>query len=266
METVLKSPRPPKRRTCTPTDSANASPSVSTPLGAELVSITVANAVGSPRACGSRSRGAVTTTSPRCWSAARARESPHTTRSSAVVRGRVFQPLPRGRLFAGSGGRVFWLGDHPPPVPSHPSTDRRGSGSDRARPPSQLRGSGGFAPPSLTRLRLRRRLARSRGRGQVSSRTAPLGRFRLALDVPARRFEPAEEERERFLRREHAVDRAGCRCTDRGGRADAARGHGALATREGRPGGHRPVLHSRAPPPLASDDASAGVRQRPDEE
>src|SRR3989442_1639570 len=149
METVLKSPRPPKRRTCTPTDSANASPSVSTPLGAELVSITVANAVGSPRACGSR-----------------------------------------------------------PPRAAAPTP---------ARPP------------------------------------APLGRFRLAPDVPARRFEPAEEERERFLRREHAVDRAGCRCTDRGGRADAARGHGALATREGRPGGHRPVLHSRAPPPLASD-------------
>src|SRR5439155_18550256 len=29
----------------------------------------------------------------------------------------------------------------------------RGSGCDRVRPPLQLRGSGGFAPPSLTRLR-----------------------------------------------------------------------------------------------------------------
>jgi len=36
----------------------------------------------------------------------------------------------------------------------------KGSGCDRVRPPLQLRGSGGFAPPSLTRLMSSRALAR----------------------------------------------------------------------------------------------------------
>src|SRR5262249_33803004 len=63
-----------------------------------------------------------------------------------------FQLPPLGRcLLLAPGGEVFWLGDHPPPVPSRARAPGS-SGRDRVRPPLQLRGSEGFPPSSLTHL------------------------------------------------------------------------------------------------------------------
>src|SRR5262249_13850974 len=119
-DTVVKSPRPPKRRTWTPTASASASESVSTVVGAERVSMTVAKAVGSARGA-SDTGGAVTTTSPR-RSSALAACAAASTRSAVTMpdRSRIPSPFPAEGDVAGPSGRVFWLGDHPPPVPSRP--------------------------------------------------------------------------------------------------------------------------------------------------
>src|SRR5262249_61086666 len=71
------------------------------------------------------------------------------TSAQAVRRpGLIPSPFPAEGLSLASVEPVFWLGDRPHPVPSRPN--HRGSGDDRVRPPSQLRGSGGFAPPSPT--------------------------------------------------------------------------------------------------------------------
>ena len=71
MDTVLKAPRPPKRRTVTPTLSASASATVSTCSACCAASITVAKLVGAS-ASFSVTRGAVTTTGSSASSAARA--------------------------------------------------------------------------------------------------------------------------------------------------------------------------------------------------
>src|SRR5882724_111179 len=157
METVLKSPRPPKRRTWTPTVSASTSASVSTRVGAEVL----APLLRRPRACdGRRERQ----DEQRCGSVRRLRSLPARRDEEAERRAPAAeaareptQLLPRGRTLCwpqpgrSSGSGIILPRSLPTP---------KGSGCDRVRPPSQLRGSGGFAPPSLTRLMSSRALAR----------------------------------------------------------------------------------------------------------
>ena len=187
-DTVLNCPRPPKRRTCTPGAADRASASELTPAGAPRVSMTVAKPVTSAGAgCVSRAGGAVTTTSfKRCggWSSARAPNATSATSAHDVSRRIVIpQPLPRGRCRRWSRRAGLLARGSPSPGAFPPRI--RSSGGCRARPPSQLRGSGGFAPPSRTRRDRGRSTPGAAGR-QGTPRNAP-GSCRPAAGIPGSR-------------------------------------------------------------------------------
>src|SRR5262249_54722964 len=110
-------------RTCTPGAVDSVSASVLTPTGASFVSSTVAKPVTSAGAgAASRAGGAVTTTSG-SFSSPRATTAVSATGAHAVRRrGLIPSSFPaEGRSLA-SSGPVFWLGDHPRPVPSRPAS------------------------------------------------------------------------------------------------------------------------------------------------
>jgi hypothetical protein len=155
------------------------------------VSTTVANAVGSRTVVSSRTGGAVTTTSPSDWSAARARATAAASarrssgagrcdvsrasrrrdegderRTTAATAGRrPAQLLPRGRRsLLASTGQVFWLGDRPRPVPSHPYGQWLRPGSSPLTAAGQRGLCTPFPNPIDVAVALARAIARCQGR------------------------------------------------------------------------------------------------------
>ena len=147
-------------------------------------------------------------------------------------------PSPRKDPLLASAGQVFWLGDHPRPVPSRPEGQWLRPGSS----PLTAAGQRGLRTPfpnpsdvesrSSARVRALSRclalprgltLPRRRRGGGRSLRRAARGR-RVALDTPAGGLEAPDEQRERVRRAEDALHGACRRALDRprGARARAA--------------------------------------------
>ncbi len=152
--------------------------------------------------------------------------------AAEAARGTHPAPSPRKDPVLASAGQVFWLGDHPRPVPSRPEGQWLRPGSSPLTAAGQRGLRTPFPNPSDVESRcsaLARALSRClalprRWRLGGWSLRRPARRRRVALDAPARGLEAPDEQRERVRRAEDALHGARRRAPDRprGARARAA--------------------------------------------